>query len=65
MIARYTRPEMAGIWTEKNRFEVMLDGTSLFSATDRTLPQPGPMGVWSQADSLTYYGSLLVNPPSR
>ncbi|OGR86861.1 MAG: adenylosuccinate lyase [Elusimicrobia bacterium RIFCSPLOWO2_01_FULL_60_11] len=25
MIARYTRPEMAGIWTEKNRFEVMLE----------------------------------------
>jgi hypothetical protein len=46
-------------------FEVMLDGVSLFSATDRTLPQAGPMGVWSQADSVTHYGSLLVNPPSR
>jgi hypothetical protein len=48
-----------------DRFEVSLDGTSLFTATDRTLPQPGPMGVWSQADSITYYGSLLVNPPAR
>ena len=48
-----------------DRFEVMLDGTSLFSATDRTLPQAGPMGVWSQADSLTYYGSLLVAPTQR
>ncbi len=48
-----------------DRFEVMLDGTSLFSATDRTLPQAGPMGVWSQADSVTYYGSLLVNPTQR
>jgi len=48
-----------------DRFEVMLDGESLFSATDRTLIQAGPMGVWSQADSVTYYGSLLVNPPSR
>lgn len=47
------------------RFEVMLDGVSLFTATDRTLPQPGPMGVWSQADSVTHYGSLLVNPPGR
>ncbi|MBI3198105.1 MAG: hypothetical protein HYZ40_11500 [Rhodospirillales bacterium] len=48
-----------------DRFEVMLDGESLFSATDRTLIQAGPMGVWSQADSVTYYGSLLVNPPPR
>lgn len=48
-----------------DRFEVMLDGTSLFSATDRTLPQAGPMGVWSQADSVTYYGSLLVVPTQR
>ena len=45
-----------------DRFEVMLDGTSLFNATDRTLPQPGPVGVWSQADSVTYYGSLLMGP---
>jgi hypothetical protein len=48
-----------------DRFEVMLDGVSLFTATDRTLPQAGPMGVWSQADSVTHYGSLLVNPTQR
>jgi hypothetical protein len=48
-----------------DRFEVMLDGTSLFTATDRTLPQAGPMGVWSQADSVTYFGSLLVGPIQR
>ena len=48
-----------------DRFEVMLDGTSLFSAIDRSLPQARPMGVWSQADSVTYYGSLLVGPTQR
>jgi hypothetical protein len=48
-----------------DRFEVMLDGVSLFSATDRTLIQAGPMGVWSQADSVTHYGSLLVSPTAR
>ena len=48
-----------------DRFEVMLNGTSLFSATDRTLPQAGPVGVWSQADSVTYYGSLLMSPIQR
>lgn len=64
-------PVESGVWHSlrviamNDRFEVFLDGTSLFSATDRTLIQPGPMGAWSQADSLTLYGSLLVNPPGR
>jgi hypothetical protein len=48
-----------------DRIEVMLDGKPLFDATDRSLPRPGPMGVWSQADSVTHYGSLLVGPPMR
>lgn len=48
-----------------DRFEVMLNGTTLFDSTDRTLPQPGPVGVWSQADSVTYYGSLLMGPIQR
>lgn len=46
-----------------DRFEVALDGKPLFTATDRSLLQPGAMGVWSQADSLTRYGSMLVAPP--
>lgn len=48
-----------------DRFEVSLDGKLLFEATDRSLPQPGLMGVWSQADSSTHYGSLLAGPPLR
>lgn len=48
-----------------DRFEVSLDGKLLFEATDRSLPQPGLMGVWSQADSITRYGSMLVGPPMR
>ena len=48
-----------------DRFEVALDGKPLFTATDRSLPQPGAMGVWSQADSVTHYGSMLVGPPMR
>ena len=46
-------------------FEVALDGKSLFTATDRSLLQTGALGVWSQADSITHYGSLLVGPPMR
>ena len=61
-------PIEAGQWhslrviAANDRFEVALDGKTLFDVTDRTLPQAGPMGVWSQADSVTHYGSLLVAP---
>ena len=67
-LAAKEAPIDAGQWhslrviAANDRFEVWLDGKSLFSATDRTLPQPGAMGVWSQADSVTHYGSLLVSP---
>lgn len=45
-----------------NNFEVSLDGAPLFKATDASLPQPGTVGVWSQADSVILFGSLLVAP---
>ena len=49
---------------KRERFEVFLDDTSLFSVTDASLMRPGPVGVWSQADSVTHFQSLLVaNPP--
>ncbi|WIM12429.1 hypothetical protein [Enhydrobacter sp.] len=47
-----------------DKFQAFLDDASLFSATDRTLPVPGTVGVWSQSDSVTHFGSLLVAPPS-
>lgn len=47
-----------------NDFEVLLDDALLFKATDASLPQPGTVGVWSQADSRILFGSLLVAPPS-
>ena len=46
-------------------FEVSLDGKTLFKATDASLPQAGTVGVWSQADSVTRFGSLLVGPVMR
>lgn len=51
------------VTTSNDRIEVALDGKPLFGATDRSLVQAGALGVWSQADSLTHYGSLLVAPP--
>ena len=67
-LAAKETPVEAGRWhslrviAANDRIEVALDGKTLFDVTDRSLPQPGPMGVWSQADSVTRYGSLLVSP---
>ncbi len=48
-----------------DRIEVGLDGEPLFTVTDRSLRQPGAIGVWSQADSVTHYGTLLVSSLPR
>jgi hypothetical protein len=67
-LASKEAPIEAGKWhslrviAANERFEVALDGKILFDVTDRSLPQAGPLGVWSQADSVTRYGSLLVSP---
>jgi hypothetical protein len=45
-----------------NTFDVSLDDKPMFTATDRSLPLPGTVGVWSQADSLIHFGSLVVAP---
>src|SRR4051812_39205935 len=44
-------------------FEVSLDDKELFTATDESLPHAGTVGVWSQADSVILFGSLVVAPP--
>jgi hypothetical protein len=44
-------------------FDVDLDGKRVFTATDGGLRDRGPIGVWSQADSLVHFGSLLVAEP--
>ena len=67
-LASKEAPIEAGKWhslrviAANERFEVALDGKTLFDVTDRSLLQAGPLGVWSQADSVTRYGSLLLSP---
>jgi len=67
-LASKEAPIEAGKWhslrviAANERFEVALDGKTLFDVNDRSLPLSGPLGVWSQADSVTRYGSLLVSP---
>jgi hypothetical protein len=37
-----------------------LDGRELFAATDRTFGEPGRVGLWTKADSLTHFDDLEV-----
>jgi hypothetical protein len=48
---------------KEDSIEVWLDKTSLIDITDRGLMRPGTVGVWSQADSVAHFDSLIVAPP--
>jgi hypothetical protein len=49
-----------GLRVEGNRLTVSLDGKELFNATDRTFAEAGRVGLWTKADSLTYFDELIV-----
>jgi hypothetical protein len=41
-------------------FEVYLNGTKLYEVEDTTFTQAGRVGVWTKADSVTYFDDLSV-----
>ena len=43
-----------------SRFEVFLDGKSLFSATDTTFTAAGRVALWTKADSVTRFDDLRI-----
>jgi hypothetical protein len=45
-----------------SRFEVLLDGRSLFSATDMTFSTAGRVALWTKADSITSFDELAIRP---
>jgi hypothetical protein len=59
----------SGIWQELrlmargSRFEVFLDGRSLFSANDSALAGPGRLALWTKADSVTWFDDLRLAMP--
>jgi hypothetical protein len=54
------RWQALGLRAEGERFEVSLDGRVLFTATDRTFAEPGRVGLWTKADSLTHFDGFEV-----
>jgi hypothetical protein len=50
-----------GIAARDDRLTVFFDERELFVATDRRLPDlPGKVGLWTQADSMTWFESLKI-----
>jgi hypothetical protein len=55
-----------GQWSELRltatgkRFEVALNGEHLFTVEDETFTQPGKVGLWTKADSVTYFDNLTI-----
>jgi hypothetical protein len=51
----------SGTWCELavefrgNLFGVVLDGLRLFEVEDSTFTQAGKIGLWTKADSVTYF----------
>ncbi len=56
----------SGVWQELrltargDRFEVFLNGKSLYGATDTTFANPGRVALWTKADSVTHFDDLRI-----
>jgi hypothetical protein len=51
-----------GLKAEGDRFTVSYDGSELFTARDATFGEPGKVALWTKADSVTYFDSLMIRP---
>jgi len=47
---------------EDDRFTVTFNGKLLFTAIDRTLLGPGNVALWTKADSVTRFTTLVIKP---
>ena len=49
-----------GVVFAGTRFSVFFDGEKLFDVEDSTFAQPGKVGLWTKADSVTYFDDFEV-----
>ena len=58
----------SGVWhalrvdAHADHLEVSWDGRKIIDAHDTTFPHAGKVGVWTKADSVTYFDDLSVEP---
>jgi len=60
-VARQTWHALA-VEARGNRFQVFFDGKPVIDAKDDTFKDAGKVGVWTKADSVTYFDALSVKP---
>jgi hypothetical protein len=51
-----------GLRAENDRFTVAFDGKTLHSTSDRTLPGPGRIALWTKSDSVTRFDQISIQP---
>jgi hypothetical protein len=44
----------------EDRFQVFWDDQKVIDARDKTFTEPGKIGLWTKADSVTYFDDLTV-----
>jgi hypothetical protein len=49
-----------GIAARDDRYIILFDGRELFGATDAALRGPGGVGMWTKADSVTWFESIHI-----
>jgi hypothetical protein len=49
-----------GIAARDDRFIIVFNGRELFGATDATFRGPGRVGLWTKADSITWFESIKI-----
>jgi hypothetical protein len=54
--------QQLGLKVEGAHFTVSLNGKPLFEADDRTFSDAGRIGLWTKADSVTYFDDIVIMP---
>jgi hypothetical protein len=47
---------------ENDQFTISFDGSELFSTMDSTFVGSGKVGLWTKADSVTYFDGIAITP---
>ena len=67
-IAGWSGPAAPQTWHELrleargDHLEVFWDGQMVIDAHDQTFPEAGKVGLWTKADSVTYFDDLRIEP---
>jgi hypothetical protein len=49
-----------GLAARDDRFIILFNGRELFGATDATFPGPGKVGLWTKADSVSWFENIRI-----